>query len=101
MLTGLATATFPDGSTPEVIDVVRVATNVFSAGQETTVRLLSSALKILAERPDIQQLLRRERDRVPNFIEESCELRVQSKVTSGCRGYRAPSAASTFRPAPF
>jgi hypothetical protein len=26
VLTGLATATFPDGSTPEVIDVVRVAT---------------------------------------------------------------------------
>ena len=31
VLTGLATATFPDGSTPEVIDVVRVATNVFSS----------------------------------------------------------------------
>lgn len=29
VLTGLATATFPDGSTPKVIDVVRVATNVF------------------------------------------------------------------------
>ena len=39
-------------------------------------RLLSSALKILAERPDIQQLLRRERDRVPNFIEEI--LRIES-----------------------
>ena len=51
VLTGLATATFPDGSTPEVIDVVRVAANVFAAGQETTVRLLSSALKVLAERP--------------------------------------------------
>ena len=58
VLTGLATATFPDGSTPEVIDVVRVAANVFSAGQETTVRLLGSALKVLAERPDIQELLR-------------------------------------------
>src|SRR5437879_91484 len=40
VLTGLATATFPDGSTPDVTDVARVATNVFSAGQETTVRLL-------------------------------------------------------------
>ncbi|MET0166950.1 MAG: cytochrome P450, partial [Vicinamibacterales bacterium] len=55
VLTGLATATFPDGSTPEVGDVVRVATNVFSAGQETTVRLLGTALKVLAERPDIQK----------------------------------------------
>jgi cytochrome P450 family 150 subfamily A5 len=83
VLTGLASATFPDGSTPEVIDVVRVATNVFSAGQETTVRLLSSALKMLAERPDIQQLLRRERDRIPNFIEET--LRIESPVKGDFR----------------
>src|SRR5246500_4090326 len=47
VLTGLATATFPDGSTPDVSDVVRVATNVFTAGQETTVRLLGTALKVL------------------------------------------------------
>ncbi len=90
VLTGLATATFPDGSTPEVIDVVRVATNVFSAGKETTVRLLGSALKILAERPDIQQLLRRERDRVPNFIEET--LRIESPVKGDFRLSRVASA---------
>ncbi|MEU6354362.1 hypothetical protein ABZ896_34395, partial [Streptomyces sp. NPDC047072] len=30
VLTGLATATFPDDSTPEVADVVRVATNLFA-----------------------------------------------------------------------
>ena len=46
VLTGLATATFPDGSMPEVGDVARVATNVFSAGQETTVRLLGTALQV-------------------------------------------------------
>ncbi len=40
VLTEMATATFPDGSTPEVIEVVRVAANLFAAGQETTVRLL-------------------------------------------------------------
>ena len=51
VLTGLATATFPDGSTPEVIDVVRVAANLFAAGQETTVRLLGAALQIVGERP--------------------------------------------------
>ena len=41
VLTGLATATFPDGSIPDVLDVVRIAANLFAAGQETTVRLLS------------------------------------------------------------
>ena len=70
MLTGLATATFPDGTTPEVGDVVRVATNVFSAGQETTVRLLGTALKVLGDRPDIQQQVREDRSLLPNFIEE-------------------------------
>ena len=71
VLTGLATATFPDGSVPEVADVVRVAANLFSAGQETTVRLLSAAVKVLAEQPALQQLLRAERDRIPNFVEET------------------------------
>ena len=61
VLTGLATATFPDGTMPEVGDVVRVATNVFSAGQETTVRLLSTALKVMGDQPDIQRRLREDR----------------------------------------
>lgn len=83
VLTGLAEATFPDGSVPEVMDVVRVAANLFSAGQETTVRLLSSGLMILAEQPEIQQRLRRERDLVPNFIEEV--LRMESPVKGDFR----------------
>src|SRR5690606_26114173 len=83
VLTGLATATFPDGRTPEVIDVVRVASNLFAAGQETTVRLLSSAVKILAEDHELQALLRRERDKIPNFIEET--LRLESPVKGDFR----------------
>jgi cytochrome P450 family 150 subfamily A5 len=43
VLTGLAHAKFPDGSTPEPMDVARIAANLFAAGQETTVRLLSYA----------------------------------------------------------
>ncbi len=89
VLTGLATATFPDGSTPEVADVVRVAANLFSAGQETTVRLLGSALKVIAERPDIQRLLRSERDRIPNFVEET--LRMESPVKGDFRLSRVPA----------
>src|SRR4029079_1852969 len=57
-ITGLATATFRDGSVPEVIDVVRVAANVFAAGQETTVRLFGAALQLIGERPELQQELR-------------------------------------------
>jgi cytochrome P450 len=89
VLTGLATATFPDGSTPEVADVVRVAANVFSAGQETTVRLLSSAVKLLAERPDLQQSLRGDPSRIPNFVEET--LRMESPIKGDFRMARVPT----------
>jgi cytochrome P450 len=83
VLTGLATATFPDGSTPEVIDVVRVAANVFSAGQETTVRLLAAAMQLIGEREDLQQTLREDRARIPNFVEEC--LRMESPVKGDFR----------------
>jgi cytochrome P450 len=88
VLTGLATATFPDGSTPEVADAVRVAANLFSAGQETTVRLLGSALKLIAERPELQRQLHSERDRIPNFIEET--LRMESPIKGDFRLSRVP-----------
>ncbi len=64
VLTELSEAKYPDGSTPEVIDVVRLATFLFAAGQETTTKLLSAALRVIAERPDIQTLLREDRDRI-------------------------------------
>jgi len=89
VLTGLATATFPDGSTPEVIDVVRVAANVFAAGQETTVRLFGAALQLIGERPELQQELRDHRDRIPNFIEEC--LRFESPVKGDFRLSRVPT----------
>lgn len=89
VITGLAVAAFPDGSTPEVADVARVATNLFAAGQETTVRLLSNALKIIAEQPEIQALLRAERDRIPNFIEET--LRMESPIKGDFRLSRVPT----------
>jgi cytochrome P450 family 150 subfamily A5 len=74
ILSGLATASFPDGSTPDVRDVALIAANLFAAGQETTVRLLSFALKVIGERPDLQEALRKDRDRIPNFIEETLRL---------------------------
>jgi cytochrome P450 len=88
VLTGLATATYPDGSTPEIEDVARVASNVFSAGQETTVRLLGAALQTMGERPDIQAQLRKDRSLIPNFIEES--LRIESPVKGDFRMNRRP-----------
>jgi len=83
VLSGLASATFKDGSVPEVIDVVRVAANIFAAGQETTVRLLAAAVQYLADHPDLQTRLRSERDRIPNFVEEM--LRYEGPVKGDFR----------------
>ena len=83
VLTGLATATFPDGSMPEVIDAVRVAANLFAAGQETTVRLLGASLQVMGEQPELQQRLRDERHLIGNFVEEA--LRIESPVKGDFR----------------
>src|SRR6202042_3451728 len=88
VLTGLATATFPDGSTPEAKDAALIAANLFAGGQETTVRLLSFALRMLGERPDLQELVREDRDRIPNFLEEM--LRLESPLRTQFRMTRVP-----------
>jgi cytochrome P450 len=98
VLTSLATAKYPDGSTPEVIEVVRSATFLFAAGQETTAKLLSAALQVLGDRPDIQQQLRDDRSLIPGFIEES--LRMESPVKSDSRlARRATSIGGVDIPA--
>lgn len=83
VLTDLANAKYPDGSTPEIIEVVRTATFLFAAGQETTTKLLSAAMKVLVDRPDIAATLRANRSLIPTFIEES--LRLESPVKSDFR----------------
>jgi len=93
ILSGLATATFPDGSMPEVTDAALIAANLFAGGQETTVRLLSFALRMLAERPDLQQLVRADRDRIPNFIEET--LRIESPLRTQFRMARVRTKLGT------
>ncbi|AFM17764.1 cytochrome P450 [Mycolicibacterium chubuense NBB4] len=80
VLSGLATATYPDGSVPELLEVVRPATFLFAAGQETVTKLLSSAVQVLGDRPDLQQLLRSDRDLIAPFIEESLRMQSPTKV---------------------
>jgi cytochrome P450 len=92
VLTHLATATYPDGSVPDVLSVVRTATFLFAAGQETTARLLAVALKYLCERPELQDELRADRTRIPDFIEEA--LRMESPVKADFRLTRRTTAVA-------
>ena len=83
ILTELALAKFPDGSTPTLVDVTGLAAFLFGAGQDTTNRLLANAFRVIATRPDVQQELRDNPARIPDFIEEV--LRFDGSVKSGGR----------------
>jgi cytochrome P450 len=81
VLSRLASVRFPDGELPEVADVVRLASILFAAGQETTARLLLAGLRILAEQPALAEGLRRDPGAIPNFIEECLRLEGPIKST--------------------
>jgi cytochrome P450 len=92
VLSDLALAAYPDGSTPDAANVVRTATFLFAAGQETTARLLAVGLKYLCEYAELQDELRAHPDRIPGFIEEA--LRIESPVKADFRlARRATSVA--------
>ena len=83
VLTELALATYADGTTPDVSSVVLTSTFLFAAGQETSARLLATALRQLAEHPELQDTLRADSSLIPNFLEEV--LRVESPVKADFR----------------
>lgn len=83
VLTSLAEATYPDGTTPEIIELVRLATFLFGAGQDTTARLITAALQRIAEDAELQKQLREDRSLIPNFVEEM--LRMEGPVKSDFR----------------
>ncbi len=83
VMSELALGTYPDGTLPDVAAIVRTATFLFAAGQETTARLLAFAMKVLALHPELQDELREDKSKIPVFIEEA--LRVESPVKADFR----------------
>jgi cytochrome P450 len=81
VMTKLAQATYPDGSIPEVIDVVRIAAFLFAAGQGTTAHMMASLLQRLAARPELQARVRDDRALVMPFVEETLRLESPTKTT--------------------
>ena len=103
VLTQLASALFPDGSTPDVELLAREASFVFAAGQETTVRLLAFAMRHLAEHADVQRRLREDRELIPVFVEEMLRLESPIKAffrmarrTTTLGGVRIPAGTSVM-----
>ncbi|WHO38470.1 cytochrome P450 [Sphingobium sp. AP49] len=82
ILTELACATYADGSTPSLADIVNLATFLFGAGQDTSAKLLGNAMRYIAEQPDLQDRLRADPSLIPHLIEEVLRLEGSSKQTA-------------------
>ena len=101
ILTAMAEATFPDGSTPEVKDVALIAANLFTAGQETTVRLLSfAAAGRSASGPTSRSCSARTELASPTSSRRRCGSRARSGASSAWPAGPRRSAASRSRSAP-
>jgi cytochrome P450 len=83
VMSGLALAKYPDGSTPDVIAAVRTATFLFAAGQETSARMLAQAVRYVSEDLELQDELRAHPELIPNAIEET--LRIESPTKTDFR----------------
>lgn len=70
LMSELVQAKFKDGSRPDFDTLSNLARFLFGAGQDTTSRLIAMAVLVLGERPDLQERLRNEPERIPDFIEE-------------------------------
>ncbi|MFV9633463.1 cytochrome P450 [Mycobacterium neumannii] len=83
VLTELAQAKHEDGSTPDIEDVMNLSTFLFAAGTETTTKLVSSAVRFIADNTGSEKQLRDDRAKIPAFLEET--LRMESPVKSHFR----------------
>jgi cytochrome P450 len=82
MLTGLLQSRYRDGSEPDIDRLARLACFLFGAGQDTSARLVAFSFRTLGDRPEIQERLRGEQERVPDFIEEVLRLETPVKTLS-------------------
>lgn len=82
ILTQLATATYYDGTQPEVFDLVQLGMFMFGAGQDTSAKLIGNSMKYLIEQPGLQDELRANPDRIPAFLEEVLRIEGSTKQTA-------------------
>ena len=81
LLSELATASYPRGVTPDILDLVNLAVFMFAAGQDTSAKLLGNAMRYIVDVPGLQRLLRDDRDQIAWMLEEVLRLEGSSKAT--------------------
>lgn len=81
LLSELVTTTYPDGTKPDIIELVSLATFMFAAGQDTSAKLLGNSMRYIVDIPGLQQQLREDRSLIPWMLEEVLRLEGSSKAT--------------------
>jgi len=82
ILSELANATYPDGSIPDALEIVRLATFLFGAGQDTSAKLLGNTMKFIVDEPGLQDRLRQNPSLIPQLLEEVLRLEGSAKMTA-------------------
>jgi len=77
----LATSRYPDGSEPDVMEIVKLAMFLFVGGRGSSSKFLASCMYFVAERPELQQQMREAPELIPSFIEEVLRLQGTTKAT--------------------
>ncbi len=81
LLTQLALATYPDGELPDLLEMVKLSGFLFGAGQDTSAKLISNAMRRIAEDPVLQEQLRADYTLIPPMLEEVLRLEGSTKAT--------------------
>ncbi len=81
MLSELVTAKYPDGTAPDLIELVGLAVFMFAAGQDTSAKLLGNSMRYIVDVPGLQHQLREDRSLIPWMLEEVLRLEGSSKAT--------------------
>lgn len=82
ILSELANATYPDGTSADVMDIVKLAMFMFGAGQDTSAKLLGNTMKFIVQQPGLQQQLREDPSLIPALMEEMLRLEGSAKQTA-------------------
>ena len=82
ILSELAHAQYPDGTKPQLADLIALSTFIFGAGQDTSAKLLGSAMRFITDEPGLQQTLREDPSLIPAMLEEVLRLEGSTKQTA-------------------
>ncbi len=81
VLCELANARYPDGSIPDLNEIVKLAVVLFLGGRESAAKYMASCMYFVARYPELQHRLREDTSLIPAFIEEVLRLEGSTKAT--------------------